>query len=183
MMLKVKLLATLAAVTGLECATPMMPAAPAPEETGSSRQALTLPALPATPTMQPAQIWEPGMRTGLQVSTAQTAHMVLMRDPSGTTTMPRVLAYGFNPASQTNLFVFSMTLAQAGAFQQQLSIDVDAWRAYGSGGVKTDTITDGIGGGTPVPAPRPGFSDQHGWKHAFYAWQMQTQIDQEAGYP
>ena len=146
MMLKVKLLATLAAVTGLECAAPMMPGATAPAqtaETGISRQSLALPALPPTPTMQPAQVWEPGIRTGLQVSTAQTAHMVLMRDPYSTT-MPRVLAYGFNPATQTNLFVFGMTLAQAGAFQQQLSIDVDAWRAYGSSGVKTDTITDGI---------------------------------------
>jgi hypothetical protein len=179
MVLKIKLLAALAAVTGMECAGPMRPAATA-EETGVSQQALSLPALPPLPPIQTTRTWEPGMRTGLQVSTATTAHLVLMKDPF---TTGRVLAYGFDPSTQTNLFVFAMTLSQAAAFQQQWVIDVEAWRAYGSSGIKTDSTTDGIGGGTPVPAPRPGFTEQHGWKHAFYAWQMQSQIDHEAGYP
>jgi len=171
-MLKVKLLAALAAISSFECVGPFMPTRP--EETSTSRQSLTVPPLPPVPAIQPTRAWERGMKTGLVTSGAQGAYLVLQRDPSETS---RVLAYGFDPTTETNLFVFSMALVDALPFQHQWVEDIGAWRAVGSSSIKTDSTTDGIG--TTPPAPRPGLADLLGWKHAYYAWQMQKQIDAE----
>ena len=106
-------------------------------------------------------------------------HLVLLKDPYSTAN--RVLAYGFDPAARINLFTFNLAMSQVASFQHQWVIDSDAWRLLGSGSIKTNGSTDGIGGGEPIPIPRPGFMESLGWKHAFYAWQMHTQINQEAG--
>ena len=172
-MLKVKLLAALAAISSFECVGPFMPTRPE-GETSTSRQSLTVPPLPPTPAIQPVRAWERGMKTGLVTSGAQSAYLVLQRDPANTA---RVLAYGFDPTTETNLFVFAFPLVDAVPFQQNWVVEVDGWRASGSSSIKTDSITDGIG--TTPPAPRPGLADLLGWKHAYYAWQMQKQIDAE----
>ena len=176
-MLKVKLLAALAAIASFECVGPYMPTRP--EETGTTRQGLTLPPLPALPSMQEKRVLERGTSTGLPTSGARSAYLFLMKDPYDTT---KVLAYGFDPLAEKNLFVLTFALADAGAFQHTWVNDIGQWKASGSSSVKSDSATDGLGG-TPIPTPRPGLTDLIGWKQTFYAHQMQSQIDAEnAGY-
>src|SRR5262249_6496641 len=118
---------------------------------------------------------ERGMHTGLETSKALSASLVLLKDPY---TRDRVAAFGFDPASGTNLFVFSVAPADVESVQDAFVADASQWKAGGSSEPRLDGITDGIGG-VPVP-PRPGLLVATAWKHAFYAWSVQEQIAQEA---
>ena len=185
MVLKAKLLAMVAALTGLECVAPMTPvtAAERGETVGAvvvspttKIGAISISPLPESPPVHATQVWARGKRTGVQASSARSAFLVLLKDPF---TTGRVLAYGWDPAYRKNLFVFTMASADVTAFQQQWNVDVGDWREEGGSSIALTGSTDGIGG-NPIPIPRPGLVPPYAWKQAFYAYEMQQQIEQEA---
>ncbi|HVE83672.1 MAG TPA: hypothetical protein VND93_12515 [Myxococcales bacterium] len=142
---------------------------------GTSQAALVINLLPPEPVMQPVLGYEHGRRTGLETaSRCGDARVVFLPDPSNST---RFYAIGFDLTNQVNVFQFTVLRTDFNYFMSQLTIDASAWRAM-RGTLGTEWgITDGLGG--PVPPPTPGLLQARAWKHAFYAHDMQAQIDVE----
>ncbi len=174
MMLKVKLLAALAAITSMECVAPNVPATPADNAgTAISRQGLTIETLPPTPRSLSTQGWERGRPTGLATCGAEAVSVVMYRDPTLTS---RFLAFAYDPVGQRNLFVFSVLLIDEINFKHQVTLDLGQWKASRGTLVSHTNTTDGIG--SPLPPPRPGLDDLM-WAHAFHHHSIQVQIEQE----
>lgn len=173
MMLKLKLLAALAAVTALGCVGPP----PAEGEMAISRQGLKLEEVPHTPESMSTLGWERGRPLGLATSGAQSAYLVMYRDPSYTN---RFLAFGYDPVDGRNLFVFSVLLNDEMNFKNQWNLDIGQWKASRGTSPTEEGTTDGIGGTTPPPRPQ---LDDLMWEHAFHHYSIQTQIEQGGAHP
>jgi len=174
MMLKVKALVAMAAAMSMECVVPMQPPAEVPRNpVGSTRQGLTLEALPPRPPTAVLRGYERGVSTGLATSGAQSAYVVMYKDPS---LNGRFLAFGYDAvAPGRSLFLFSVALTDEINFRNQLTIDIGQYKASRAT-LPTETgITDGTA--TTPPPPRPQLDDLM-WEHAFYHHSIQSQIDQ-----
>ncbi|HEY8206098.1 MAG TPA: hypothetical protein VIG99_01365 [Myxococcaceae bacterium] len=180
MMLKVKLLAALAALMSMGCGAPDMPDMPAtPNNTNEmavSRQALKLEETPHTPESMPTLGWEMGRPLGLPAK-AESAYLVMYKDPSFTN---RFLAFGYDPINQVNLFVYSVLISDEVNFKNQWNLDVGQWKAQRATLISQTGTTDGIG--APPPPPRPQLDDML-WANAFHHYSIQTQIEQEWAHP
>ncbi|HYV50187.1 MAG TPA: hypothetical protein VFA20_35275 [Myxococcaceae bacterium] len=176
MMLKVKALVAMVAAMSMECVGPMQPPAEVPRNpVGTSRQGLMLEALPQRPPSAPTRGWERGVSTGLGTSGAQSAYVVMYKDPS---LNGRFLAFGYDAVGGRSLFVLSVALVDEINFKNQLTIDIGQWKASRATLPSQTGITDGTA--TTPPPPRPQLDDLM-WEHAFYHHSIQAQIEQGQG--